>query len=456
MKISKNSKKLMSIIMMMAFVFSSLVVTQKPAKAAGEAPTVKLMGATFRKAGSQALRFAIQIKNADKANDCGITIRANGKEKTISVSGGQNKIYEKDGNTNTITYTAAVTGIPVSYAASDFQISGFVTPIGGEIINTGTVSRNLTDVATAAGYQIDTSTGEIVATPMGGTEVQKKGWENWNEGYIPLGKDFGDKKVEISFEMRVEGADDVLMDFHTNYNGSTDPNDQNNPSKKDNTINNAWTSFTFQWNMPGCNAGEPVLYLTKSVGSTYDAGTMDLYYQNFSVSVVDENAVEGTVVNRFSDSDGAKETHTTTEPSLLNNKTVTTLTTTEGGQNPGIVVKFELPKGKILADYNTLSVRINADQSGFKYMGIDWRNSGDNKHSFDNGVDAYRIYPREDRHYQSSGNEWKTETFALDYDLSETDVTTMQDGQTVYLGILYNADPNTNIKFTDIILTKSN
>ena len=454
MKISKNMKKLMSSIMMMALVFSSLVVTQKPAKAAEEAPTptVKLMGATFRKEGTQALRFAIQIENADKANDCGITIRANGKEKTISVQNHHTKIYKKEGNT--ITYTAAVTGIPVGQENTNFEFSGFVTPIGGAEIPTGTNTRNLTEVATAAGYKIDTSTGEIVATPEGGDLLQKG---NGNEGQISLGNNLGDQKVKISFEMRVQGAttDGVIMDFKTNYGGDN----ADNPSTPGNTIYNNWTQFSFQWNMPKCNHGQPVLYLTESNDSGYDAKTMDFYVRNFTVSPVYENvenAVEGTAVGVFSNRDGATEEFTKFEDLSLYNKTVAQLRSGSSHESPGIIVKFELPEGKTLANYKKLSVTMNADQRGYKDMGIDWRDSENNKASFNkNDKNAYRISATEQRYKSDQGKEWKTETFTLDYSASGKDVTKKQDGQIVYLGILYPADPNTTVKFTDIILLES-
>ena len=452
MKISKNMKKLMSSIMVMALAFSTVFIAQ-PVKA-DTTPKVEVVGATLRKdggSGKQALRFAIKVSNADKANDCGITIIANGHTRTISIGKGQTNLYEKDDKNNTVTYTAAVTGIPAGYETENFEFSGFVKPIDGDPIPTGTVSKKMTDVASAAGYQINTSGDKIVATPQGGTLANKG---NGNAGQISLeDENLRGKTVKISFEMRVEGAttDGVTMDFKTNYGG----NNANNPSTPDNTIYNNWTPFSFQWNMPENMAGQPVLYLTESDGSSYDAETMEFYYQNFSVSVVyDNNAVEGTVVNRFNANDTLD---TVLDPSLGPlGKNVAKLTVNNGYNNSGIVVKFELPDGEKLDNYDTLSVNINADKRGYKPMAIDWRNSGDTQTSFDNGTDAYRLCPTDGQRYKSNqGNEWKTETFTLDYDASGTDVTTKQERQTVYLGILYNAESNTNIKFADIILTKS-
>ena len=279
-------KKLMSSIMVMALAFSSAFIAQ-PVKA-DTTPTVEVVGATLRlnnESDVQAMRFAIKVTNADKAKDCGITIGTkNGKQKVISVENNYKKIYDKDGNT--ITYTAVVTGIPASYAAEDFQFSGSVTPIVGDKTTTDTVSRNLTQVANAAGLAIDTTSGEIVATDMGGDLVNK---ENWNEGKISLDKNLGGKTVNFSFKMRVQGAiaDGVKMNFQTNYGG---PQNQENPNLWNNTINNTWTTFNFQWNMPQCGDQFPALYLSKSDGSSYDANTMKFYVKDFSVSVDDPNA----------------------------------------------------------------------------------------------------------------------------------------------------------------------
>ena len=257
--------------------------------------------------------------------------------------------------------------------------------------------------------------------------------------------------------MRVQGAttDGVIMDFKTNYGGDN----ADNPSTPGNTIYNNWTQFSFQWNMPKCNHGQPVLYLTESNDSGYDAKTMDFYVRNFTVSPVYENvenAVEGTAVGVFSNRDGATEEFTKFEDLSLYNKTVAQLRSGSSHESPGIIVKFELPEGKTLANYKKLSVTMNADQRGYKDMGIDWRDSENNKASFNkNDKNAYRISATEQRYKSDQGKEWKTETFTLDYSASGKDVTKKQDGQIVYLGILYPADPNTTVKFTDIILLES-
>ncbi len=395
----------------------------------------------------QAMRFAIQIKNANLADDCGIVLTApNGKAITVSVKEGYDKIYEID--ETTVTYVAAVTGIPTKYAAEDFKFSGFTTPIDStDSVDTSSISRNLTQVANAAGYDINTDNDKITATEMGGDLVKAS---SWNKGNISLDKNLGGKMVKISFKVRVEGeiADGVVMNFQTNY-GET------NPNKWNNSIGNTWTSFSFDWQMPERTNENPVLYFSASNGSTYDEKTMKFYIKGFSASIVDENALEGTAINPFSYGNGANETiKTVTDKSL--DKEVTQLTTSsQGYQNTGIIVKFTLPEGKTLSDYNTISMKIKSDQQGWKNMGIDWRESQYKQTSFGNSTyGAYTICEKTDNHYQSSDGVWMTETFSLDYTASGTDITTKQSGQDVYLGILYDAGANTNVSFADIILTK--
>ena len=103
MKISRNMKKLMSSIMVTALFFASLFIVQPvKAVAADSTPTVRFLDTELLLNGTsevQGMRFAIEVSNADKAKDCGIKIKANGREKTISVLTGQNKLYSKAGNT---------------------------------------------------------------------------------------------------------------------------------------------------------------------------------------------------------------------------------------------------------------------------------------------------------------------------------------------------------------------
>lgn len=126
MKISKNSKKLMSLIMMMALVFSSLVVTQKPAKAAGGAPTVEVLGATLRlndESGKQSLRVGIKVTNPDKVASCGIDVTYGGKTKTVTTENeGQRNLYAKKGDY--VIYTVVITGIPVAKFGDEFSFVG--------------------------------------------------------------------------------------------------------------------------------------------------------------------------------------------------------------------------------------------------------------------------------------------------------------------------------------------
>ena len=457
MKISRNMKKLMSSIMVTALFFASLFIVQPvKAVAADSTPTVRFLDTELLLNGTsevQGMRFAIEVSNADKAKDCGIKIKANGREKTISVLTGQNKLYSKAGNT--VIYSAVVTGIPANYTAGNFEFSGFVTPIEGTTpVTTGPDTKTLEQVAQDTGYDINVDGDKIVATENEGDELTP---DSWNAGQVSLEKNLGGKKVKISFQMRVEGADSVVMNFQTNYKA-----DDYSIGEWNQTIKDTWTSFDFQWDMPECTNEYPVFFLSEPQDSTYDKDAMRFYIKDFSVTPVEgepgnENSVEGTALKAFTYSNGTDVTYATVQDTGLG-KEVTQLTTGNNGyQSTGIVVKFTLPSGKTLADYDTLSVKLNSDQQGWKQMGVDWRESEYTQTSFGNTEwGAYSICDKTGSHYPSNGGDWKTETFSLDYDVSGTDITGEQSGQDVYLGILYDADANTNIKFTDIILSKSN
>lgn len=136
MKISKSVKKLMSVVMMMALVFTSLAIAPKQAKAAEDetttAPSVEVLGATLRLdnvAGKQSMRFAIKINNASAAKNCSITLthKANNKSVTLQTGKGTaDNIYDYNKDTDKLIYTAVITGIDVENFSTEFDVSGKV------------------------------------------------------------------------------------------------------------------------------------------------------------------------------------------------------------------------------------------------------------------------------------------------------------------------------------------
>ncbi len=250
MKISKSVKKLMSVVMMMALVFTSLAIAPKQAKAAEDetttAPSVEVLGATLRlndESGNekQAMRFAIQIKNANLAEDCGIVLTApTGKKIKVSVGEGNKKIYEVNGNT--VTYTAAVTGIPTEYLGSDFTFSGFVTPISGNTSTTKDETKNLRDVAYSANYMINDE-GQLEAfTEEENVSALTEPWGGVKQiAYLDTAN-YAGKYLKISFKLRRgAGEDDITVPYGAQVNNP----DGTYPSvtKTNMTITDEWTSF---------------------------------------------------------------------------------------------------------------------------------------------------------------------------------------------------------------------
>lgn len=143
MLISKNGKKLMSFIIIMAFILSGIVYTPNTVNATDtNQPIVRVLGATLRLSqnkdnnGKQSMRIGVQISNASKAKDCAIEIKVEGSEKSYiigtsnfpnatKISDSLNSIIE---NSDTVIYSAVITDIPTK--AFDTQIS-----IWGHAIN---------------------------------------------------------------------------------------------------------------------------------------------------------------------------------------------------------------------------------------------------------------------------------------------------------------------------------
>lgn len=174
MNITKSAKRLMACTLMFALVAMGLVIAPNTSKAASDdAPAVKVLGATLRLADngeSQALRIGIEISNASKAANCGITLkRSDGKSASIqtgSDEGAANKIYDYDKETDKLIYTAVVTGITPENFGTGFEVTGKVQPLSEEEWTTAesTEAKSIDSVVTAlnkqmgANYYFDGST----------------------------------------------------------------------------------------------------------------------------------------------------------------------------------------------------------------------------------------------------------------------------------------------------------
>ena len=277
MKISKNMKKLMSSIMVMALAFSSAFIAQ-PVKA-DTTPKVEVVGATLRKdggSGKQALRFAIKVSNADKADDCGITITANGKTKTISIANGQKNLYGKDAVNNTVTYTAVVTGIPASYFSKDFEFYGSVTPIGDSVAtSTNPVTKNLKDVAFAANYMLNDD-GQLEAfTAEENVTALKECWTGAKQIADLDPTNYSGKYLKISFKLRrAAGEGDTIVENGIQVND--DPK-YTQVVKGPVTITDSWEEFVGYYDARSLSKGLKLYFDAPSTSTIY---VKDFAYEN--------------------------------------------------------------------------------------------------------------------------------------------------------------------------------
>ena len=298
MKISKNMKKLMSSIMVMALAFSTVFIAQ-PVKA-DTTPKVEVVGATLRKdggSGKQALRFAIKVSNADKANDCGITITANGKTQTISIANGQKNLFEKDDKNNTVTYTAVVTGIPASYFSKDFEFYGSVTPIGDSVVtSTNPVTKNLKDVAFAANYmlnddgQLEAFTAEEKVTAL--TEC----WGGAKQIAYLDQANYSGKYLKISFKLRrAAGEENTTVENGIQVND--DPK-YTQVVKGPVTITDRWEEFVGYYDALSLSSGLNLYFNAPSTSTiyvkdfAYENVAHDVYLQNHDLYDENENAIK--------------------------------------------------------------------------------------------------------------------------------------------------------------------
>lgn len=148
MKISNAGKRITVIMMVMALCLCSLLYSPKASAADGNSADttdtkdevgVEVLGAQLRltnendNTGTQSMRIAIKVTNADKATDCAIKLTLNNKTYTVATnkslftgsSGTESKnVYSKNEADKSIIYSVVVTGIPKDNFNSAIQVEG--------------------------------------------------------------------------------------------------------------------------------------------------------------------------------------------------------------------------------------------------------------------------------------------------------------------------------------------
>ncbi len=160
MKISNNGKRLMTCIMSMAMLLSCLIYAPKAANAA-EQPMVTVLGATLRlntgdnQEGTQAMRIAIKVDNADKAQSCSVRLSLLGKNYVVStkevgepvdsypINKQLDGVYSK--TDNSVVFAVVITGIPEQSFYETIRITGYADAIeaASSEIKSDTEARNV-------------------------------------------------------------------------------------------------------------------------------------------------------------------------------------------------------------------------------------------------------------------------------------------------------------------------
>ena len=157
MDISRNCRKILAFVMTLAVVLSVMLIPgTKNAKAAGDTPEVKVLGATLRLAagdnnGKQSMRIGIQINNANKANACAIMLTVGGKTYTVATKASkagadgetQAKLHSKDVDNNSVVYAVIVTNIPEDDFYTNIGIVGKVWDMSDNEYSTESADKNI-------------------------------------------------------------------------------------------------------------------------------------------------------------------------------------------------------------------------------------------------------------------------------------------------------------------------
>ncbi len=141
MFISKRGKKLLSVMATLAIIMTGLVISPKTTSAETD-PSVSVLGATLRldngynSNGTQAMRVAIKVSQADKVKACAIDLTVNGKTLRIATNGDtsptdgtgvyliHNNLYSKNESDKSVVYAVTLNNIPSSAFGTSVGITG--------------------------------------------------------------------------------------------------------------------------------------------------------------------------------------------------------------------------------------------------------------------------------------------------------------------------------------------
>lgn len=355
MIITKKAKKIMATMMAAALLVTSFAITPKEVKAAATAgpETISEAKASIRKTGD-ALRFLVTATLPKTyTGDLGIELKIGNKTKKVSLHEGNTKLYsaEESGDNLVVGYTVAITGIPGKAAETEITATGFAddkkaTP----------VVRTVKQVANAAGYTFDETTGKMTYSPF--AEVSLKGASQWTT--LQSVKYTVGETIPARFKIAFEATEGS----HINISIKTSSNENNyslgNSREQDCDLNTS-----------GWNKG-------KEIGSNLSTGT--------EVTII-ATAAKGNEVSDFKftsiipvDSNGNE-----LDPIDLSNETPFEYTGTAGNYTPVLMTGAIAPKttGKILANYEKLIIECDESTgSELNYSIV----------AGDNSTDAFIVY----------------------------------------------------------------
>ena len=373
-------RKTIAMVLTVALLLSCAVIAPKTQSHAAES-SVTLDGATIRtdvndRNPNQGLRFKITVKNAENVTECGILLAKKSSisdyekltldaPKALRIGTNQEKyrnIYKKETDEKngsvTIEYVASIVGIPSDKYATDIIAKGYIKKSDGSFIYTEGTTRNIQQVANAAGMTLEKD-GSVAS--LGGTKLESTG--DWNLGVLAKldYATYSEKTVNISFDLRMQGKEadgsqNVLVQI--NDKGATYPKLETVP------IKNGWQPVTISnYKLPTLQDSGSVLYINGE--QKIDTTGMEFYMDNFTMQVVGTSGNSGNYVIDFSQEESADDY--TCKDSAASSIGITegylwfaTGSNNYDGAFP--ILKVTLPSGKTLGDYSELSL---------KYMGLE-------------------------------------------------------------------------------------
>lgn len=469
--------------MMMALVFSSLVVTQKPAKAADGDPTVEVLGATLRldnETGTQSLRFGIQVKNADKAKSCSIDVKVGNKTLTVSTDDGTNtNIYKKSDDGKTIIYTVVVTGIDTQNFNTPINFTGKATAIDQavDVVPTSETPKTVNGVVDAMGNDIYLSnTGVLVkkvdslsfdAVPASAPNMSEAAVNAFSiyegasgeisEGVLSLTNTsnsgvmykFGagdSNKYIISIE--VKGETDKYFAL-TNY--GTPLNDMGGISKSDGRYYVEADGSYQKLDYSVTNSG----YSSYEINSRGNGTTLSI--KSFVIGKVleqsdlkDVDSLEDLQVTLSSDNVIPVQAYGQT-PTVTVADGIASLTTTNNDQ--ALAVNVALANGVKLSDYKGISFTFTNNSgvaSGYKKIMIDLKSKDDNTLYAPCRNKGQNIFSSEQFYIEQGFSQTITGDFK---DMSSIDESYLTGIVTLSIGLNYNLDgANKNYSISNVKL----